>query len=213
MFTGIVEEVGLITEFEKRSERAIKMSIKAKKVLEDTKIGDSISVNGICLTIKEIEDDQFSVDVMPETVKATSLKQLTINLPVNLERSLKVNDRLGGHFVTGHVDGIGQIVNKEKCENAIYYDLAIKDGLMPYMIMKGSIAVDGVSLTIFKIEQEKSEVTVSLIPHTLKATILGEKQVGDPVNIECDVMAKHIKNQLQHYLHNINEGELNVSYD
>lgn len=208
MFTGIVEEVGMITKLNKKSERAIELSIKANKIMEDINLGDSIAVNGICLTVNQFTNDQFSVDIMPETVKATSLKDLTINSRVNLERSMKADGRFGGHFVTGHVDGVGEIVKKEQLENAVYYEILIPENFMPFMIMKGSIAIDGISLTIFGVDHNK--ITLSLIPHTLKETILGDKQVGDIVNIECDVMAKHIQNQLTNYAHYLKEGETNV---
>lgn len=208
LFTGIVEEVGTITKFHKKSERAIELSIKAKKVLEDVQIGDSIAVNGICLTVTHFSKEQFSVDVMPETVKATSLNGLTTGSTVNLERSMKADGRFGGHFVTGHVDGVGKIVRKETVENATYYDIEVPGQFMPYFIMKGSIAVDGVSLTIFGVKE--NIVTISLIPHTLSETVLGDKDVGSIVNIECDVMAKHIENQLKHYEQNIKKEESHV---
>lgn len=208
MFTGIVEEVGKVTEFKKTSERAIKLSIKTEKVTKDVQLGDSIAVNGICLTVTHFSNTEFSVDVMPETVEATSLNDLTVGSSVNLERSMKADGRFGGHFVTGHVDGIGEIVKKEQVENAVYYDILVPEQFMPYFIMKGSIAVDGVSLTIFGVGQ--NSVTISLIPHTLSETILGEKDVGQIVNIECDVMAKHIHNQLTNYANQLTEGELNV---
>src|SRR5699024_1960385 len=127
----------------------------------------------------------------------TSLKGLSVGSQVNLERSMKADGRFGGHFVTGHVDGIGKIIRKEAVENAVYYDIDIPNEFMPYFIMKGSIAVDGVSLTVFGLDE--NSVTISLIPHTLSETVLGEKEVGDIVNIECDVMAKHIQNQLLNY--------------
>lgn len=208
MFTGIVEEVGKITEFKNVSERAIKLSIHAKKVITDVQLGDSIAVNGICLTVTQFSNTEFSVDVMPETVKATSLNDLTVGSLVNLERSMKADGRFGGHFVTGHIDGIGKIVKKEQIENAVYYDISVPNQFMPYFIMKGSIAIDGVSLTIFGVS--KNSITISLIPHTLNETILGEKEVGQIVNIECDVMAKHIYNQLTNYTNHQTEGELNV---
>lgn len=197
MFTGIIEEVGTIKQLNQKSERSIELVIKANKVLEDVSIGDSISVNGICLTVTHFSTTQFSVDVMPETIKATSLNNLTVNSKVNLERSMKANDRFGGHFVTGHVDCVGEIIKKEKVENAVYYEISVPEQFMPYFIMKGSVAVDGVSLTVFGVKENL--VTISLIPHTLRETILGEKEVGYIVNIECDVLAKYVQNQVQHY--------------
>lgn len=208
MFTGIVEEVGTIQELNKKSERAIELKIQAKKVIEDVQIGDSIAVNGICLTVTHFSNTEFSVDVMPETVKATSLNKLTAGSHVNLERSMKADGRFGGHFVTGHIDGVGKIVKKEQVENAVYFDIAVPEQFMPYFIMKGSIAVDGVSLTLFGVSEQL--VTISLIPHTLRATILGEKEVGHIVNIECDVMAKHIQSQLQNYVNEYKKDESDV---
>lgn len=206
MFTGIIEEKGTIQTFEKKSERAIELTIQATKVLKDVNLGDSIAVNGICLTVTEFTDNYFTVDVMPETVEATSLNDLTVGSFVNLERSMKADGRFGGHFVTGHVDTVGKIVKKEQVENAVYYEITVPAQFMPYFIMKGSIAVDGVSLTIFGVGEQS--VTISLIPHTLRETILGEKEVGHIVNIECDVMAKHIANQLKNYTEQHVKGEL-----
>lgn len=205
MFTGIVEEKGKINKLENKSEQAIELVIGATKILEDVKLGDSIAVNGICLTVTQFTKSEFTVDVMPETVKATSLNNLTAGSYVNLERSMRADNRFGGHFVTGHVDGVGKIMRKEKIENAVYYDIHVPIEFMPYFIIKGSIAVDGVSLTIFGVDDQL--VTISLIPHTLSETNLGEKEVNDIVNIECDVMAKHIANQLANFInHQVKEG-------
>lgn len=197
MFTGIVEEVGRITRINKVSERAIQLTIAAKEVLTDVSVGDSIAVNGICLTVTNFTEDTFNVDVMPETIKATSLCRIEEGAHVNLEPSLQPKSRIGGHFVTGHIDTVGKITRKKEVENAVYYDIAIPDELMIYFIDKGSIAVDGVSLTVFAVEEQS--VTISLIPHTLAVTILGEREVGDIVNIECDMLAKHVQQQMQHY--------------
>src|SRR5699024_6664807 len=157
----------------------------------------SIAVNGICLTVTKFTRKEFSVDVMPETIKATSLHSMEEGTKVNLERSLQAQDRLGGHFVTGHVDTVGKITRKEAVENAVYYDISLPENVMIYFVEKGSIAVDGVSLTVFAVDQES--VTISLIPHTLEVTILGEREVGDVVNIECDMLAKHVHQQMKYY--------------
>lgn len=196
MFTGIVEEVGRIQRINEVSERAVQLTIAAETVLTDVAIGDSIAVNGICLTVTDFTDDSFKVDVMPETIKATSLRAMEVGTNVNLERSLQMDGRIGGHFVTGHVDTVGEITRKEPVENAVYYDISLPESLMVYMIPKGSIAVDGVSLTIFDVQE--TSVTISLIPHTLQVTILGEREVGDVVNIEADMLAKHIEAQMAH---------------
>lgn len=200
MFTGIVEEIGEIHRIEEISEQAVQLTIQAKNVLEDVNIGDSIAVNGICLTVTSFKASTFQVDVMPETIKATSLARLTAGSHVNLERSLQAQDRFGGHFVTGHVDGVGKIIRKEKLENAIYYDIKIPSELTHYLILKGSVAVDGISLTVFNVDITKNTFTISLIPHTVSVTVLGMKEVGDIVNIECDLLAKHV----HHYMRNIN---------
>lgn len=198
MFTGIVEEVGRITQIRQVSKRAIKLTISATAVLSDVRIGDSISVNGICLTVANFTQSEFVVDVMPETIEATSLRAMQEGTNVNLERSLQPQGRLGGHFVTGHVDTIGKIVRKEAVENAVYYDIAIPEELMIYFVDKGSVAVDGVSLTVFAVGEKT--ITISLIPHTLEVTILGEREIGDVVNIECDMLAKHVHEQMKHYM-------------
>lgn len=190
MFTGIVEEMGTIKQMEKVSPQAITLIIQAKKVLTDVHVGDSIAVNGICLTVTEFTEEQFQVDVMPETIKSTSLNMLKVGSGVNLERSMPANGRFGGHFVSGHVDGTAEILKKVKKENAIYYTIELPEELMAFTLLKGSIAVDGISLTIFG--KEENTLTISLIPHTVSETILGMKEEGDIVNIECDMFAKYV---------------------
>lgn len=202
MFTGIVEEVGTIEEIHQLSEQAIQLTIEAEKVLQDVELGDSIAVNGICLTVTKFSEKSFNVDVMPETIKATSLRTMEVGTKVNLERSLQPQGRLGGHFVTGHVDAVGELTRKEAVENAVYYDIKLPEDLMIYFIDKGSIAVDGVSLTVFAVGSDY--VTISLIPHTLEVTILGEREVGDIVNIEADMLAKHVHEQMKHYMNREN---------
>jgi riboflavin synthase len=154
-------------------------------------LGDSIAVNGVCLTVTAFNESSFSVDVMPETVKSTSLNQLKQGSKVNLERAMSANGRFGGHFVSGHVDGVAKIVKKQRISNAVYYELQVSEDLTDTLIHKGSITIDGISLTIFGLEKEK--VVISIIPHTLMETILGSKDVGDMVNIECDMIGKYIK--------------------
>lgn len=194
MFTGIIEEVGTIEQM-KQSGEAIVFTIGAKKILEDVKLGDSIAVNGVCLTVTSFTNRSFTVDVMPETVRATSLHTLTRGSKVNLERAMAANGRFGGHFVSGHVDGIGEIIRKEPVANAVYYEIKVTKTLRNYMILKGSVAVDGTSLTIFGLTDDT--FTISLIPHTRAETILGDKQVGDIVNIECDVIGKYVEQFLR----------------
>ncbi|MFC4324110.1 riboflavin synthase [Litchfieldia salsa] len=190
MFTGIVEEIGKISDLQGTKD-SIVMRIKAKKILEDVALGDSISVNGVCLTVTSFTSDEFTVDVMPETVKSTSLQMLKKQSSVNLERAMSAGGRFGGHFVSGHVDGTGKIVLKERQSNAVYYGIKVDTSLTNYMIPKGSITVDGTSLTIFGISNDI--VTISLIPHTVTETIIGEKGIGDIVNIECDMLGKYVE--------------------
>ena len=190
MFTGIIEEIGSITAV-KSSKDAIVFTIGVKKITDDISLGDSIAVNGVCLTVTDFSQTSFSVDVMPETVKSTSLNQLKQGSRVNLERAMPANGRFGGHIVSGHVDGIAKIIRKQRVSNAVYYELQLPEELTDTLIYKGSITIDGTSLTIFGLEKEK--VVISIIPHTLTETILGTKDVGDIVNIECDMLGKYIK--------------------
>ncbi|MFD1738808.1 riboflavin synthase [Bacillus salitolerans] len=190
MFTGIIEEIGMIDRMVGQGE-AIEMTIKAQTILKDVKLGDSIAVNGVCLTVTSFSKSQFTVDVMPETVRATSLKMLKKGSNVNLERAMAANGRFGGHFVSGHVDGLGTILKKTKVANAVYYEIETSELISQYIMLKGSIAVDGTSLTIFGVTDQT--FTISLIPHTLSETVLGIKDVGDVVNLECDMLAKYVE--------------------
>lgn len=194
MFTGIIEEKGKIRTVKQNSEQAFEFEIEAKKIMADIKLGDSISVDGVCLTVTEFSTHSFQVDIMPETVKATSIKYLKPGKEVNLERAMLATTRLGGHFVTGHVDGKGEIIKKTKSENAIYYTIKLPHILTKYLIDKGSVTIDGISLTVFGIKNE--ELIISLIPHTVNHTVLGDKVIGNMVNIECDLLAKHVEKQL-----------------
>ncbi|WP_456274382.1 riboflavin synthase [Bacillus sp. AK031] len=189
MFTGIIEEIGTIERIRKSSSSMV-LSISAGKVLEDVKLGDSISVNGTCLTVTAFSTRSFTVDVMPETFENTSLKLLGAGAFVNLERAMAANGRFGGHFVTGHVDGTGIISSTQFVENALYITIDIPEELSRFFINRGSVCLDGTSLTVFEIG--KNTITVSLIPQTRHDTILGSKKVGDIVNLECDMMAKYI---------------------
>lgn len=209
MFTGIVEEVGTVQTIQKRKQDIV-MTIQADKILEDVQLGDSISVNGVCLTVSEFDKSLFKVDVMPETVKTTSLKELETGSRLNLERSMPANGRFGGHFVSGHVDGVGEIVKKENKANAVYYQIKVPDKLMSYFMLKGSVAIDGISLTVFGVHEHS--ITISLIPHTLSNTILGEKKAGDIVNIECDILAKYIANLLMKADNITRNNQLNMDF-
>jgi len=202
MFTGIVEETGTIQAI-KKTGLSMALTIAASKVTSDVKHGDSIAVNGICLTVTGFSDNQFTVDVMPETVKSTSLNGLSKGSKVNLERAMAANGRFGGHFVSGHVDGTAEITRIEKKSNAVYYDLKLSPELTKTLVLKGSITVDGVSLTIFGLSDES--VTVSIIPHTISETIFRTKTVGSTVNIECDMIGKY----LYRFLHKTEQTKSN----
>lgn len=179
MFTGIIEEKGAVKRLEEISDQAVQLTINSTKIIEDVHIGDSIAVNGICLTVTNFTTQSFQVDVMPETIKATSLNTLTVGSDVNLERAMAANGRFGGHFVSGHIDGTGKIINKHRQENAIYYEIEIPEEFAKYLLMKGSVAVDGISLTVFDVGE--NTFTISLIPHTVSETILGDKGQGDKI--------------------------------
>jgi riboflavin synthase len=185
MFTGIVEEVGIIKY---ASEKLI---VEAKKVLEDMKVGDSIAVNGVCLTVILLDRGCFSVELMPETARRTNLGKLRYGDKVNLERAVPVGGRFGGHFVQGHVDDIGKVVSVRRENQAIIMKIAFPERLMPYIVDKGFIAVDGVSLTV--IDPGDTSFSVSLVGYTLEHTILGQKRSGDAVNLEVDIMGKYVE--------------------
>ncbi|MFS0778005.1 riboflavin synthase [Neobacillus sp. 3P2-tot-E-2] len=189
MFTGIIEELGVVANI-KRSGESFVLTIDAKKILKDVHLGDSISVNGVCLTVTGFTNSQFTVDVMPETVKASSLQSLKRGSKVNLERAMAAGGRFGGHFVSGHIDGTGVIKTKRPVENAVYYEIEASQEILKYVIERGSIAVDGTSLTVFGVTD--NDFTLSLIPHTLTESIIGLKESGDIVNLECDMIGKYV---------------------
>jgi riboflavin synthase len=194
MFTGIIEDIGTVSSLNS-SGNSMVLTIFSAKIVEDIKIGDSISVNGVCLTVTTFTSETFTLDVMPETMKDTSLRMLKPGSPVNLERAMSANGRFGGHFVSGHIDGTGTIIKKESKENAVYYVIKLDGSLAKYCIPKGSIAIDGTSLTIFGIQDHM--LTVSLIPLTHQETVLGRKNTGDIVNIENDMIGKYIIHQVE----------------
>ncbi|PSL50395.1 riboflavin synthase alpha chain [Salsuginibacillus halophilus] len=194
MFTGIIEEKGKVQSLNRQGESFV-LVIEAEKILQDVHLGDSIAVNGVCLTVTSFQSHSFTVDVMPETVRATSLRQLATGSAVNLERAMPANGRFGGHFVSGHVDGTGVIQKRTPEANAVYFHIQVDKELTPYISYKGSVAVDGISLTIFGIEND--ELVLSIIPHTLEETVLGEKGTKDVVNIETDMLAKYVERLLE----------------
>ena len=186
MFTGIIEETGRL-----KSLRRGKIRIGCRLVLEGLKAGDSISTNGICLTVTKFDGESFSADVMPETIKRTSLEELTFGSKVNLERALRVGDRLGGHIVIGHVDGVGRIVSIRAEGNAHVFEIECDRAMLRQTVEKGSIALDGMSLTVMNVSL--NSFSVSLIPHTMSATNFVEKKVGSLVNIETDLIGKYVE--------------------
>lgn len=188
MFTGIVEEVGRVASMRSRPQ-SMELTIACSLVLEDVKRGDSISINGVCLTVSGFNDRTFTVDVIPETMKSSTMHELRTGSAVNLERAMPANGRFGGHFVSGHIDGVGVVRSVKNEANALTKTIEIPSDLMKYMMIKGSIAVDGTSLTIFNIG--KDTVTISLIPTTQEDSLLGVKGIGSRVNIECDLLAKY----------------------
>jgi len=190
MFTGIIEGLGKITGI-RTAGQGMRLSIRADFSLADSKIGDSIAVNGTCLTAVAIATTDFEVDVSPETLDKTTLKTIRIGDPVNIERALRLSDRLDGHLVSGHIDGTGRIIHKTRHANAILVGFAVSETLARDMIHKGSVAVDGISLTINACDDHGFEV--SIIPHTADITTIGIKQNGDAVNIETDMIGKYVK--------------------
>jgi riboflavin synthase len=193
MFTGIVEETGLVRKIRRGQVSAV-LTIQAARILEDIHVGDSICVNGVCLTVVEYDQNGFSADVMHETLDRSSLASLRQGSRVNLERAMAADGRFGGHIVSGHVDGTAKIMSVEKDDNAIRYTFSAAPELMRYIVDKGSIAIDGISLTVVYARGEKFQVSV--IPHTAAVTTLGEKHPGDVVNIENDIIGKYVEKLL-----------------
>ena len=190
MFTGIIEEIGTVRRIEHGAKGA-RLTIQAKTVLEDTRIGDSIATNGVCLTVVSMTGDSFSADVMAESLRRSSLGTLQGGSPVNLERAMAANGRFGGHIVSGHIDGTGTIASQKREDNAVWVKVKTPAPLLRYIVEKGSIAIDGVSLTVAAVTD--TDFSVSIIPHTGAQTILLGKKPGDPVNLECDVIGKYVE--------------------
>lgn len=190
MFTGIVEEIGSIKGISKGANSAV-LTLSAKKVLEDVNLGDSIAVNGVCLTVISYRQDEFTVDVMHETMDRSSLSSLKAGSKVNLERAMMANGRFGGHIVSGHIDGTGKILSVKKDDNAIWYQISADKKILKYIIEKGSITIDGISLTVARVTDR--DFSVSIIPHTLENTILAYKSEGHIVNLENDCIAKYVE--------------------
>jgi riboflavin synthase len=194
VFTGIIEELGKVVAIEDQPD-ALRLTISGPLVTSDIKRGDSISCSGVCLTAVEIDNGSFTADVMKETLRLTSLDGVKIGDPINLERAMTMQTRFGGHHVQGHVDGVGTFLSREKSDNWDWVRIQIPKALMKYVVLKGSITVDGISLTVNELGEDF--VGLSLIPETLRLTTLGYKTPGDKVNVEVDVMAKHIERLIE----------------
>ncbi|ANF97486.1 riboflavin synthase [Paenibacillus bovis] len=196
MFTGLIEEIGTLKRSERRGETMV-LGIAASRIMPGLAIGDSVACNGVCLTVTSIAGSLFTVDVMPETHRLSSLKDLRSGSPINLERAMAANGRFGGHIVQGHVDGTAVVEQVEHNQNAVIFQIKPQDtSLFRYIIPKGSIAVDGISLTVIAVMN--NTFTISIIPHTLKETVLAHRKPGDTVNLECDVLGKYVEHMLQY---------------
>ena len=194
MFTGLIQDLGKIQSLERRGE-GVFLTVATGLTLSDMKIGDSIAVDGVCLTVVRLSNRTFTAEVSPETLDRTTLAKTSAGRPVNLEKSLRVSDFLGGHLVSGHVDGIGAVVSVLAEGNAWRYRFRVPPEIGRYLIEKGSVAVDGISLTVAEIEEP--EFTVAVIPHTAQSTTLRMKKAGDPVNLEIDPIAKYVEKFLR----------------
>jgi riboflavin synthase len=193
MFTGIIEEIGTIKGLRKGSSSMV-LTIQGERIFSDLNVGDSVSVNGVCLTASSIHSNTFTADVMNETLSRSSLGELSIGSHVNLERAMAANGRFGGHIVSGHIDGIGKVLKIERDDNALRYTIDTTEKITRYIVEKGSIAIDGISLTVANVSTNR--FMVSIIPHTMEATILPEKRIGSIVNLENDLIGKYVKKLL-----------------
>lgn len=205
MFTGIVEEIGVVENIIIESQKAT-ITIQCQKILADVQLGDSIAVNGLCLTVTEFSEGKFRADMMPVTLEKSSLGKLSQGSRVNLERALQLQSRLGGHLVSGHIDGVGTIASITPTGNAFLFRISVTPEKLRYMIPEGSLTVEGISLTIAEIDS--STVTVSIIPHTLESTILKNKRVGEQVNLESDLIGKYVYNFLKKSRNNDSKSDL-----
>lgn len=193
MFTGIIEEVGEIADVARGSQSAV-LHIRCQDVLQGTKVGDSIAVNGVCLTVTTLGGAGYTADVMTETLERSSLGALKRGCRVNLERAMPADGRFGGHIVAGHIDGVGTIRNISRDEVAVWYRISAEPKLLRYIVEKGSIAIDGISLTVARVAE--TDFSVSIIPHTQSNTVLADRKTGDIVNLETDVIGKYVEKLL-----------------
>lgn len=196
MFTGLVEEIGTIEKI-KKGGKSVNLTIKAHKIFDDLKIGDSVATNGVCLTVTSISNNTFTSDVMNESIIRSNLGDLKSGSYVNIERAMLLNGRFGGHIVSGHIDGIGSIFKIIKEDIAVLYSIKTSENIIRYIVEKGSITIDGISLTVTKVNKDNTFV-VSVIPHTIEQTILCKKKIGDKVNLENDVIGKYIEKFVAH---------------
>lgn len=194
MFTGIVEEIGILQAVERGSQSAV-LHIQCGKVLEGTKVGDSIAVNGVCLTVTSLKGDGYTADVMAETLDRSSLGGLKRGSRVNLERAMAADGRFGGHIVAGHIDGTGKIEDIKRDETAVWYRVSSEPAVLRYIVEKGSITIDGISLTVARVTDE--DFSVSIIPHTQANTVLADRKIGDVVNLETDIIGKYVEKLLK----------------
>ena len=209
MFTGLIEEIGTI-ESVKKGPKSATISIRAKKILEDMVPGDSIATNGVCLTVTSFTPDSFEVDVMAETMRKSNLNSLSPGNKVNLERALKLGDRLGGHIVSGHIDGTGTIEGFRQEDNAIWVSITAPPDILKYIINKGSIAVDGISLTVAYVDNKCFKV--SIIPLTKDETTLIGKNIGDKVNLEVDMIGKYVERLLSFKEDNTHNSNIDINF-
>lgn len=190
MFTGIIEETGTI-EAVQRGSRSCRLTIRADVIFSDLKLGDSVAVNGVCLTASEINAPCFTADVMAETMRRTNLESAIKGAHVNLERAMQLNGRFGGHIVSGHIDGTGTVMSLVREDNAVWVRISADEGILRYIVEKGSVALDGISLTVAEVS--RGGFAVSVIPHTAAETTLLERKPGDRINIECDIIGKYVE--------------------
>lgn len=209
MFTGIIEEIGTLQQIERGSHSAL-LHIRCKKVLEGTQIGDSIAVNGVCLTVTTMNAEGYTADVMAETLNRSTLGSMKRGSQVNLERAMAADGRFGGHIVAGHVDGIGKIMKISHDETAIWYWISAMPEVLRYIVEKGSITVDGISLTVAQVSD--TDFCVSVIPHTQANTILADKRVGDIVNLETDIIGKYVEKLLNIGAETKKESKLTMDF-
>lgn len=190
MFTGIIEEIGTVLSIKKGSVSS-KITFGGKKIFNDIHLGDSIAINGVCLTADTLTDNSFTADIMAETLRRSSLGDLKVGSKVNMERAMLCNGRFGGHIVSGHVDATGKIINFKREENAVWITISAESKTLKYIVEKGSVALDGISLTVANVSD--TSFKVSIIPHTASETTLLGKSVGDRINIECDIIGKYVE--------------------